>query len=78
VTYTVPGIHPIYDIGAAPGEGNHTHGFTKHAGTDYAFEQTLKFADGLAQVGFEILKDDTYAQKVTEEFKDWRKSVGNL
>lgn len=76
MTYAVPGIHPIYDIGAPAGCGNHTHGFTRYAAQDFAFEQTLKFADGLAQVGFEILKDDLYAQNVTEEFVTWRKSVG--
>jgi hypothetical protein len=75
VTYVVPGIHPTYEIGCGPGEGNHTYGFTKHAGTDYAFNQTLKFADGLAQVGFEILSDEGFARQVTAEFMAWRKSV---
>ena len=75
MTYTVPGIHPTYEIGCGPGEGNHTHGFTKHASTDYAFEQTLKFADGLAKVGWDVLRDELFAQQVTEEFKAWRKSI---
>jgi len=75
VTYVLPGIHPTYEIGCGPGEGNHTHGFTKHASTDYAFEQTLKFANGLAQVGWDILKDAGFAEQVTEEFTSWRNSI---
>ena len=75
MTYVVPGIHPTYEIGCGPGEGNHTYGFTKHAASDYAFERTLKFADGLAQVGYEILADEGFASEVTKEFTDWRKTV---
>jgi hypothetical protein len=71
----VPGIHPTYEIGCGPGEGNHTYEFTKHASTDYAFQQTLKFASGLANVGWDILRDELFAQQVTEEFKAWRKSI---
>jgi hypothetical protein len=76
VTYVVPGIHPTYEIGCGPGEGNHTYGFTKHAASDYAFQQTLKFASGLAQVGWDILKDEDFAAQVVKEFKEWRKTVG--
>lgn len=71
----MPGIHPTYEIGCGPGEGNHTYGFTKHASTDYAFQQTLKFADGLAMVGWDLLRDDEFAQKVIDEFRHWRQSV---
>jgi len=71
----VPGIHPTYEIGCGQGEGNHTYGFTKHAGTDYAFKQTMKFADGLAQVGWDILVDEEFARQVTKEFTNWRKTV---
>jgi hypothetical protein len=75
VTYAVPGIHPTYEIGCGPGQGNHTHGFTKHASTEYAFQQTMKFADGLANVGWDIIKDEVFAKEVTEEFKKWRSSI---
>jgi hypothetical protein len=71
VTYVVPGIHPTYEIACGPGEGNHT----KHASSDYAFHRTLKFADGLAQVGWDILVDNEFAKQVTKEFKDWRRTV---
>lgn len=76
MTYAVPGIHPTYEIACGPGEGNHTYGFTRHAATDYAFQQTLKFADGLANVGWDILRDQSFAHQVTEEFTNWRNSVG--
>jgi hypothetical protein len=72
----VPGIHPTYEIGCGPGEGNHTYGFTKHASTDYAFAQTLKFADGLAEVGWDILNDEKFANEVVGEYKTWRVTVG--
>ena len=71
----MPGIHPTYEIGCGPGEGNHTHGFANHAATEYAFQQTLKFADGLAEVGWDILRDDNFATELTEEFWNWRKSI---
>ena len=76
MTYALPGIHPTYEIGCGPGEGNHTYEFTKHASTDYAFERTLKFADGLAEVGWDILRDQNFADEVVEEFQTWRESVG--
>ena len=56
-------------------EWNHTHGFTKLASTDYAFQQTLKFAHGLAKVGWDILGGEAFANRVTEEFTSGKKSI---
>lgn len=57
------------------GEGNHTYGFTQRASTDYGFEQTMKIADGLAQVGWDMLRDDKFEGRVVAEFKAWRETI---
>jgi hypothetical protein len=57
------------------GEGNHTYGFTQRASTDYAFEQTMKFAEGLGRVGWDILTDDHFAGRVVAEFQTWRETL---
>jgi hypothetical protein len=35
----------------------------------------MKFADGLAQVGWDILVDEEFSNQVTGEFKAWRETV---
>jgi len=35
----------------------------------------LIFANGLAEVGWDILADKEFADKVMDEFKGWRSSV---
>ena len=60
----LPAIHPVYGIPTEPNGANHTPQFAKSARTVEAHEQTLKVAVGLAAVGFKVLKDAQFAEKV--------------
>jgi hypothetical protein len=35
----------------------------------------MKFASGLVNVGWDIIKDEVFAKEVTEEFKKWQSSI---
>ncbi|RGB28334.1 hypothetical protein C1646_767943 [Rhizophagus diaphanus] len=64
VTYVVPGIHPLYDIKAPQGSGNHTIGFTNAAKTEFAHEATLTASKGIALTALDFLIDDEFAKQV--------------
>lgn len=69
VCFTVPAIHPNYDIGAPVGATNHTEGFTKATGTLFAFERTLVVGQALGQSAWAILTDDELATNVSKAFE---------
>lgn len=69
VCHVCPAIHPVYGIQANEGEYNHTTGFTRASGTDWAFDRTLVVAEGLANVAWELLTNDTVATTVRNEFE---------
>jgi len=48
---------------------NHTHGFTKSAGTKEAHEATEKAMKGLAAVGCRILTDSVFLDAVKQSFR---------
>ncbi|KAG0140118.1 hypothetical protein CROQUDRAFT_136864 [Cronartium quercuum f. sp. fusiforme G11] len=68
VSYEVPSIHPIYSIPTQPGQGNHTRGFTASAMTEEAHQATLKSAKGIAFAGWRVLSDQSFLDKVRQEF----------
>ncbi|CAB4433646.1 unnamed protein product [Rhizophagus irregularis] len=68
VTYVVPGIHPLYDIKAPQGSGNHTIGFTNAAKTEFAHEATLTASKGIALTALDFLIDDEFAKQVKDAF----------
>ena len=34
----------------------------------------MKFAKGLAEVGWDIIREEKFASEVTKQFKQWRES----
>ncbi|KAK0629582.1 hypothetical protein B0T17DRAFT_525885 [Bombardia bombarda] len=69
VCYECPGFHGAFGIGTKEGEANHTHGFAAAAGTEEAYERALECGKGMALVGWKVLTDDGFADKMREEWK---------
>ncbi|KAH7093896.1 amidohydrolase [Auriculariales sp. MPI-PUGE-AT-0066] len=69
VTYAVPALHPSFAIPTAPGNGNHTPGFTEWARKPAAHEAALVVAKGLAVVGWKAIVDDAFFGQVREAFE---------
>lgn len=67
VSWVVPAIHPMYQIGGV--DNNHNAGFTAQAGLDSAYEETLKQAKVLAMTGAQYLTDTEIASQIREEFE---------
>ncbi len=66
VSWVVPSIHPWYKIGGSI--NNHNAGFTAQAGTDLAYQETIKQAKLLAITATAYLTDGKLAAEVREEF----------
>ncbi|KAE8313103.1 hypothetical protein BDV41DRAFT_588422 [Aspergillus transmontanensis] len=73
VTYVCPGFHGGFAVPADPGAFNHTPSFTKAAGTSKAYELALNTAKGMAVVGWNVLSDDSLAERVRNDFEEDKK-----
>ncbi|KAH7310669.1 hypothetical protein B0I35DRAFT_453045 [Stachybotrys elegans] len=72
VSWKVPAIQTGFPIGgSAP---NHNSGFTELAGTDFAHRQAMISGKTLAMTGIEVLRNETFAKLIWEE---WRELVGS-
>ena len=74
VSYKVPSIHPIFGIGNA---FNHTVEFNEFANKPKAHEATLRFAEGLALTGLDVLTDPVLLDKIKSEFETSIKATGS-
>ena len=74
VSYKVPSIHPVYAIGNA---FNHTKEFNDLADTLEAHEATLRFAEGLALTGLDVLTDPELLKRIRLEFEESIKATGS-
>ena len=54
VTYECPGFHGAFGIETEGGQGNHTLGFAKAAGTDESYRRAVECGKGMAFVGEEF------------------------
>lgn len=70
VCYECPGFHGAFGIGTREGEGNHTKGFAAAAGTEEAFELAVECGRGMALVGWKVLADDAFAERVQTEWEE--------
>ncbi|KAK4234400.1 hypothetical protein C8A03DRAFT_18694 [Achaetomium macrosporum] len=70
VCYECPGFHGVFGIGTKDGEANHTKGFAAAAGTEDAFQRALECGRGMALVGWKVLSDDDFAQRVRSEWEE--------
>lgn len=70
VTYECPGFHGGFGITTDDGSSNHTKGFTAAAGTEEAFARAVECGKGMANVGWRVLTDDTFAQGVKQEWEE--------
>ncbi|KAE8330326.1 hypothetical protein BDV39DRAFT_202129 [Aspergillus sergii] len=73
VTYVCPGFHGGFAVPADPGAFNHTPSFTKAAGTSKAYELAINTAKGMAVVGWNVLSDDSLAERVRNDFEEDKK-----
>ncbi|KAE8141245.1 hypothetical protein BDV38DRAFT_268523 [Aspergillus pseudotamarii] len=74
VTYVCPGFHGGFAVPADPGAFNHTPSFTKAAGTSKAYELAIRTAKGMALVGWDVLYDDSVADRIRNDFEEDKKS----
>jgi len=65
-----PGFHGVFGIGTKDGEANHTKGFAAAAGTEEAFETALECGKGMALVGWKVLADGKFAEKMQKEWEE--------
>ncbi|KAK4114816.1 hypothetical protein N656DRAFT_776992 [Canariomyces notabilis] len=70
VCYECPGFHGAFGIPTKEGEANHTKGFAAAAGTQEAFELAMECAKGMALVGWRVLTDDDFAERVRKEWEE--------
>nr|KAJ3419654.1 hypothetical protein HK105_006696 [Polyrhizophydium stewartii] len=68
VTHVVPGIHPVFDIGAR-GFSYHTAEFAALAGQTSAFDRTMLAAYALAMTGIECATSPETLAKVRRDFQ---------
>jgi len=71
VTYTVPGIHPTFNIHAT--SANHTPAFADAAITDAGHDATWRTAKALAHTAVDVLHDPQILQQVRKEFETTHK-----
>ncbi|KAK4148309.1 p-aminobenzoyl-glutamate hydrolase subunit B [Dichotomopilus funicola] len=69
VCYQCPGFHGVFGIGTNEGESNHTKGFAAAAGTEEAYERALECGRGMAVVGWKVLSDDKFAERLRSEWE---------
>ena len=68
VSYTVPSIHPCYQIGSGS-EVNHTREFTAVTNTPEAHAETLVAAKAMAHTCIDVLTTDGLLEEIIEVFK---------
>ena len=68
VSYTVPSIHPCYQIGSGS-ERNHTREFTAISNTPEAHAETLVAAKAMAHTCIDVLTTDGLLEEIIEVFK---------
>ena len=68
VSHVVPSIHPMYAIGTTA--ANHSHAFTKAAGTERAHQKTLIASKALAMTAIDILCNPGMIVKVQNDFEN--------
>jgi len=81
VSYTVPGIHPVYNIfppSVTEKPGNHTKEFTAHAATPYAHERSWIAAKALANTGVDLLLRNELVKECSKTFKEGEKVWSKL
>ena len=69
VSYTVPSIHPCYQIGSGS-ERNHTREFTAISNTPEAHAETLVAAKAMAHTCIDVLTTDGLLEEIKKTFKD--------
>ncbi|KXX77631.1 p-aminobenzoyl-glutamate hydrolase subunit B [Madurella mycetomatis] len=70
VCYECPGFHGAFGIATQEGEANHTKGFAAAAGTEEAFGLALECGTGMALVGWKVLTDDAFAERMRKEWEE--------
>ncbi|KAK4157566.1 p-aminobenzoyl-glutamate hydrolase subunit B [Chaetomidium leptoderma] len=70
VCYECPGFHGVFGIATQEGQSNHTKGFTAAGGTQDAFERALECGRGMAAVGWKVVSDDGFADRVQKEWQE--------
>jgi amidohydrolase len=70
VCYECPGFHGAFGIGTKEGEANHTKGFAAVAGTEEAFGLAMECGKGMALVGWRVLTDVVFAERVQKEWEE--------
>ncbi|XP_071113844.1 peptidase M20 domain-containing protein 2-like [Haliotis cracherodii] len=70
VSYVVPSIHPMYDVGV---EGclNHTREFTAAAGSPEAQRNTLDMGKALAMTAIDVFTSPDMLSKIKEDFNKY-------
>ena len=68
VSYTVPSIHPMYNIGDGT-QVNHTRDFTLVTNTPAAHYKTLVAAKAMAMTALDIFNTPSLLQQITDEFQ---------
>ncbi|MDD5597436.1 MAG: M20 family metallopeptidase [Victivallaceae bacterium] len=76
VSQIVPCINLFYGITGDENFPLHSEKFKEVAGTDYAFEQTMKIAAIMARIALKYLKDEIFRDKVNTDFKSRKNESG--
>ena len=66
VSQVVPAIYPLFKI--TDGDPPHSSEFCEAAGTESAFDMTLKMAKAMAMTGARCLKDAAFLEQAREDF----------
>lgn len=69
VSYAVPALHALVGIPVEDGSHNHTPGFTAAAGSAVGHERAIKSAKAMAIMGWEVLVDETFYKRISEDFE---------
>ncbi|KAI9468686.1 hypothetical protein BDB00DRAFT_966707 [Zychaea mexicana] len=68
VSYTMPGLHPLYSIGVS--DFPHTAGFANATCTEEAHKATIEAAKSLSMVAAHTLLDKSFYESSKQEFED--------
>lgn len=69
MSYEVPSFHGSFCIPTRLGQNIHSAGFTDAAGSIEAYEKAIGVGKGMAAVGFKVLSDVGFADKVWQDFQ---------
>ncbi|TPX10406.1 uncharacterized protein E0L32_008625 [Thyridium curvatum] len=70
VCYVCPSYHGAFGINTEVGQGNHTPGFTRASALQDSYQRALACGEGMALVGFKILSDDNFAERMKEDWEE--------